>query len=261
MATDRPTNRSTLGLIFFLAALVLYLSQTYLTQQKLKPISPFHLSLLLSGIALFTTAIFTYLALSVISPTQYILWIIALGVSLPSFIREAHQKRPLHSPFIVLIVCILTNIWITQYESFSLGGTLFGILSGLGFGAYAEISRKYKEDVAQISVRYPAFLAWLSVIALILSLPLLSLTHLSRLSSLLLLTAVGFAFVFTFLPYAIYYRLVHSMEASILDRQLLFVCLSTMAGEIFLTSSPIPLLAFPVLLALFRWQRRAPMKT
>ena len=124
----------------------------------------------------------------------------------------------------------------------------------MSFGFYTEVSRRYQEEEAKVRARYPVYLFWLSLVALLCSLPLLPYTHLLSLPWSALGAMALFSFVFVFLPYGLYYTLGRSIEATALDRQLLFVCWATMVGEILVTQSLAPLVALPVLATLWWWE-------
>lgn len=241
-------------IVFFLAAAALYVLQRSASRTKFKPLSLLHPSLLLSGVVLFVTGISTYLSLSLITPIQYILLIIAGGVTLSSLLRAFFMRKSWMQPATVFLVCMLTIIPIAQYQGTSLLGLLFGFLSGVSFGFYTEVSRRYQEEIAFVRARFPVYLFWLSLIALVCALPLLLRTEFFAMDPLYILFIAIFALVFVFLPYGLYYMLVRSIDATVLDRQLLFVCMSTMVGEILFTHSLVPLLAFPVLFALMWWE-------
>ncbi len=241
-------------LIFFAAANVLYAANHHIVRQKFKPLSPFHPLLLVSGSVLFVTGIATYAALTLISPTQYILLIIGLGVTLTSLIRAVVHRKYWIAPAAVLAVCMAGVVAAVFLQGLSLIGILFAALSAVSFGFYTEVSRRYQEEEAQVSARYPAYLFWLSFIALLCSLPLLPYTNLFSLPWRSLGAMAAFSFVFVFLPYGLYYTLVRSVEATTLDRHLLFVCCATMVGEILITQSLMPLVALPILLALWWWE-------
>ncbi len=239
--------------VFFLAAALLLLSQRWLARQQLKPIALFQPTLLLSGIALFLTGLSTYVSLSIIPPLQYIL-IIAGGVALTAFLRAAWSRQAWFPSVTTFIICIVSLSLLIRVQGSALIGLLFGFLSSLSFAFYSEVSRRYQEEIAMIKARYAEYLLWLSAIALGASLSVLPWTRLGTLPPISLLAMAGFAFVFVFLPYSLYYVLMRRMEIATLDRQLPFVCLATMLGEIVLTQSPSALFALPVLFALLWWQ-------
>jgi len=241
-------------LVFFAAANILCAANHHIVRQKFKPLSPFHPLLLVSGSALFITGIATYAALTFISPTQYILLIIGLGVTLTSLIRSVTDRKYWIAPAAVLAVCIAGVVAAVFFQGFSLIGILFAALSAVSFGFYTEVSRRYQEEEAKVRARYPVYLFWLSLVALLCSLPLLPYTHLLSLPWSALGAMALFSFVFVFLPYGLYYTLVRSIEATALDRQLLFVCCATMVGEILITRSLAPLVALPVLATLWWWE-------
>ncbi|HRH93413.1 MAG TPA: hypothetical protein PKV72_02680, partial [Candidatus Peribacteria bacterium] len=126
--------------------------------------------------------------------------------------------------------------------------------SSLGFAAYSEFSKRYQEQEARIHARYPAFVFWLSVIALPLALVLIPVSHSTfwLLPARTLATAAGFTFVFTFLPYVLFFECMRRTDEKLLDKLLPLVFLVTLAGEVAVTFSSLAFAAAPFMM-LFLW--------
>ncbi|MDD5026385.1 MAG: HD domain-containing protein [Candidatus Peribacteraceae bacterium] len=234
----------------FIATTILYGLQSRFTKQKLKPLSPRHPALVTSALALFLTAFCSYLALELISPTQYILFIIEgliVIVLLRSIAMRTTRWWKLHISFLLLTLGITLLI---VMQGTSPLGLLYAAVSSLGFALYSEVSARYQRGT--IHARYPAFLFWLSIIGMPFVLLLLPFTTLRILPAGDLLRSILFAIVFSVLPYGLYYESMRRMKSDLLDRALPFVCLSTIIGEAISTQSFTPFIATP-LLVVFLW--------
>jgi GTP diphosphokinase / guanosine-3',5'-bis(diphosphate) 3'-diphosphatase len=237
---------------FFITATIAYGAQGYLVRQRLKPLNPLQPSLILSGLSLFVTAFFSYLALTELPATQYILFTVS-GLLLLSLLRSTTQRR--HETYlgITLIAMLLGVVALTWLQGTSFFGILAGIISSLGFALYSQVSRRYQEEEAFIRARYPAFMFWVSGIGMIASVPLMPLLSLGGLDAGSLGEAFAFILVFAVLPYVLYFECMRRTESRVLDKTLPFVTISTFVGEALLSGSLAPLLAAPlVLLFLFR---------
>jgi GTP diphosphokinase / guanosine-3',5'-bis(diphosphate) 3'-diphosphatase len=238
---------------FFLAATIAYASQGYLTQRKFKPLNPLQPSLLLSGLSLFVTAFFSYLALNELPASQYIL-LIVLGLLLLSYLRLAIRNGRPDGYLTLTLLTLLGGVGVLSYMQ---GSTPFGIAAGvvssLGFALYSQVSRRYQEEEAFIRARYPAFMFWVASIGFIASLPLIPSLSILALSAEDLARAVVFILVFSVLPYVLYFECMRRTESRVLDRTLPFVTISTFLGEALFSGSLIPLIAVPLIL-LF-WHR------
>jgi len=255
-ATDLTIIRA---FTFFFAATILFGSFTILSKQKLKPISPAQPTMILSGIALFITALFSYLALTFIPASQYILFIIG-GLLIATFIQSFLRRKKYIAPLVALVVLTASILGLFRLQGFSTMGTLLGIGGSIGFVLYSEISRRYQIEKGMIQTRYPAFLFWLSVIGLPLTFLLIPYTEIRSLPVKDLSMAIAFVLVFALAPYSLYYELMKRVEPAKLSHLLLFVILSTLIGESLMKESFQPFVAAPVLLV-FLWQYLMPRKS
>ncbi|NOS68205.1 MAG: HD domain-containing protein [Candidatus Peribacteraceae bacterium] len=214
--------------------------------KRLKKLNPFSIDLLFCGLALFITGFFTYLTLSLILPVQYIFFIIG-GVLVSAL---AQHRRYQMFPALVILGGALAMLGVQQ--GWSPMGFLFGLVSGTGFALYSYVSKRYQEERAFVRARYPAFLFWVSLVGMILSLGLIPFTSLGTLQTMTIAKAVLFSAVFIYLPYILYFEYMRRMKTIILNHTLPFVCLATIAGEVFLTHSTLPLigLALPIVFVL-----------
>jgi drug/metabolite transporter (DMT)-like permease len=191
---------------FFIASSVTYGLHMALSRIKAKPISPFKPSFIASAAALFLTAVLSYIALSDISATQYILFIIA-GLVITGMIERILEHRvDLRSMLacVFMAAAIGTSVAIQGY-------TMLGLLAAaggsLGFAMYSQLSRRYQETEARIHARYPAFVFWLSLLTLLLTITLVpAMRPLQNIGPVTISFAALFAFVFTFLPYALFFE-------------------------------------------------------
>ena len=241
-------------IMFFAATGAIYLFQSIVSQQKFKPLSFHQPSLILAGVTLFVTAISTYFALSYISPTQYILFILA-GTTIPSFVSSTFRKKSnLAMPFVALMALLLVILAIMYVQGTSFIGSIFAAISAIGFAFYSIFSKYYQMQKERVQARYAAFLFWLSIIGLTLAFIVFPFTNLTLLSLRLITIAAGFVLLFTIIPYAFYYALLLRKDISKLGEALLFTAIPTIVAESILTQSVFPLIAAPILLVLF-WQQ------
>ncbi len=234
-------------LTFFIAGILMYGLQTFFSPRTFKPLSPFQSSLLASGLALFITALFTYAALSLLSPSQYILFIIG-GIVFATFFRQILQKKNWWKSAASIFITSIVILALTLVQGGSVIGIAAGISSAIGFSLYSVLSRRYQNEVGMIKERYPAFIFWISGICLLLSLPLFPFTNLNLLSTQELVSSVGFSLIFAVLPYIIFFELTRRIESRYLDATLPFVCISTILGESIIKGNLLSFIALPIAL-------------
>lgn len=237
---------------FFAASSVTYGLHLLFSRIKAKPISPLKPSFVASAAALFLTAILSYIALTSISASQYILFIIA-GLVLTGMIERVLEHRvDLRS----LLACGFMTAAIgtaVALQSHTVLGLLAASGSALGFAMYSQLSRRYQETEARIHARYPAFVFWLSLLTLLLTITLVpAMRPLTDIGLPTMFLAVAFAFVFTFLPYALFFECMRKSDTEVLDRLLPFVSIITILGELVIGRMASGLVLLP-LLAIFLW--------
>jgi len=243
-------------------AAAVFATQSLLQKRNLKPLSPFDPWLLASAVALFLTAICSYLALTGIPATQYILFIIA-GIVLAAVIeclrarkQEKNKKRKkkctqVFFSFALIVAGIAILYHLQPIAPLNL---LFAAVSSLGFALYSQTSERFLRKKAMVTARYPAFLFWLSLICLVFSLCLIPFHNFHHQHPPLLITsAVLFIIIFNAIPYFLFFEISRRVEGTFLDNTLPFVYLVTAAGEILVTGSLIPLIILPFILVFF-WQ-------
>jgi GTP diphosphokinase / guanosine-3',5'-bis(diphosphate) 3'-diphosphatase len=240
-------------IVFFVGASCLYIIHQLTSAQKHKPLSPSEPSLVFAGLMLFTTAICTYFALQSISPTQYILFILA-GTTIPSLISSAFRRKGRTYSVIALVIIISTLAVLMSVQGASFIGSIYAACAAGGFALYSLFSRQYQLQKALVQARYAAFLLWLSIIILPFALLLLPFTNILNLSLPALALAVGFVLIFAALPYGLYYFLLLRKDVTRFGEALLFTAIPTIIAEILLTQSLIPLIATPILIGLI-WQK------
>ena len=243
-------------------ATLVFSAQSLIQRRSFKPLSPFDPWLLWSAIALFLTAFCSYLALSNIPATQYILYIIAgivLGAVIDCInkrIRGVYKKRTKRCVRVIgSFALILAAIAVLSYlHPISPLNMLFAALSGVGFAVYSHTSKSFLQKKAMVTARYPAFLFWLSLICLVFSLALAPLHSFDHIHSPSLITlSVLFVIVFNAIPYFLFFEIIRRVEGTFLDNTLPFVYIATAIGEILVTGSLTPLIVLPFILVFF-WQ-------
>lgn len=235
------------ALTFFAASSILYGGQSFLSRGHLKWLSPLNPTLILSGMALFATALCSYLALSGITATAYILCIIA-GLLFATLVNELSSRvrwRHTASALFITSSGILLAAFTLGYTKTALAA---GIGSGFGFALYSELSRRYQRESEIIRARYPAYLFWMSCVGVILALFLLPVVDLRAILPIRAAMATLFALVFSVLPYSLYFEISRRMESTLLDRSLPLVTIIAVVGELVFTFSAAPLVVTPILL-------------
>ncbi|MDO8648839.1 MAG: HD domain-containing protein [Candidatus Peregrinibacteria bacterium] len=240
---------------FFLVMAIAYFSQSYATEQKLKHLSPFNPTLLLCGISLFITGLATYLTLSVIPPTQYILFIVS-GVIITLLLRSVSLHHALSRHVISLLAVLGSMLILMSTQGFSQLGTLFAATSGLGFALYSEASKRLQQEQGMIRARYPAYLFWLGAIGFTLSLALLPWTQLTSYTLIDLVRTLAFICIFSILPYVLFFEYMRRVESQMLLHSLPYVSIATILGEAIVLRSLEPLWIIPLCIFLLWEQSR-----
>lgn len=218
----------------FIAATFSYGIQTVTTQKQLRPLSPLQPSLLLAGVSLCTTGILTYFALSSIPATQYILWILLVQLATAALRngKSGHISAKLVVSF--LFACAALVLSFLQYP-FMPEGSIMGFAAACSFTFYSQVSERYQLTI--IRARYPAYLFWVSIVALILSMLLIPFFHLPALDVVPLALLACFSLLFSFIPYILYFESMRRMGRSFLDKLLPITCLVTFAAETLITQT------------------------
>ena len=240
-------------LTFFLASSGTYGLYLLLSPVRAKPISALKPSFLAAAGSLFLTAILSYAALRIIPASQYILIIIA-GLVLTTFLNKVIERKlsvRILGAATLLAGCIF-GLAIVENVTETLP-LLAAVGASLGFAIYTQLSKRYLETDGRIHARYPAFVFWLSVITILLTIPLWMLVGTTpTISTPALVLSALFSLVFTFLPYALFFECMMKTDTEILDRLLPFVCVVTIIGEAAATGSGTGLYFLPAI-AVFLW--------
>ncbi|MDD3896498.1 MAG: HD domain-containing protein [Candidatus Peribacteraceae bacterium] len=243
-------------LAFFASTACFYFIQSRLAQQKFKPLTLRDRWLFLSAISLFATALGTYFALWYISPTQYILFILA-GTTVPSVLDALFHGTKKKMPVAAFAALSLTILAMMAMQGTSLVGVASAVLASLGFTLYSLFNKYYQLHTARVQARYAAFLFWLASILLPLSLLLIPWTHISTLSLPVILGSVAFLLLFTTVPYGLFYALLLQKDTYKLGEVLLLTAVPTVVAESVLSHSLYPLITLPILLGVFAQQWRS----
>ncbi len=240
-------------LVFFIAAVTTYSLHRIITRLPYKALWPLQPSLVTSGIMVFLTAVLSYVTLAQIPATQYIVFIIG-GLAVGAAWKQYKGPGP-SSMAVVMIVGLVGALAVLMLLQ---GYTPFSVLaatgSSIGFAAYSEFSKRYQQQEARIHARYPAFVFWLSVIALPFALMLIPISKSTfwLLGPQTLATVVCFTLFFTFLPYVLFFECMRRTDEKLLDRLLPLVFFVTLIGEVAITLSPLAFAAVPFML-FFLW--------
>ncbi|MDA1208982.1 MAG: HD domain-containing protein [bacterium] len=237
---------------FFIAASLLYVHQVITSKRKYKALDIRRTSLFLSGIAFFLTGALSYYSLQYLSPVQYIIFIV-IGTVIVPMLRRIFSKDSYTNEIIMMCVSLLTSAFMMKLYNTPAIALLFGLGSGLSFGWYSEVGRRYQEQEGMIQARYPAFLFCLSCLSLIPALIYVPNMYHTLLTPAEISTIIAFILTFVFLPYTLFYILVRQIESHQLYAQLLLVCLFAAVGEIIFTRSISPIAILPVFVSLVWW--------
>ncbi len=238
---------------FFVAAVTTYGIHRSASQVPTKPLWPLHPSLILSGMMVFITAYLSYLALEIIPATQYITFIIG-GLAIGSAWKQWRGPGPSWMGLVMLAGLAGAVAILMSLQGYTPISVLAAVGSSLGFAAYSEFSKRFQVQDARIHARYPAFVLWLAILALPLALLLVPLTgsQVWTLPPSTLALGAGFAFVFTFLPYVLFFECMRRTDEKMLDRLLPLVFIVALTGEVVVTYSPLGFAAMPLIM-LFLW--------
>ncbi len=230
---------------FIAVALIAQFAMERANPGRLMPISPLSPPIFASGIALFATTVGTYASLRTINPTGYILMIVA-GVLTLATGRALLRRESAWAPagaLAVAITCIVATFTADVPSWFGVAAALLG--SG-GFAAYSLASQEYQKTVS-IRTRYPSFLLWVAVVAMMCSLSLVPWVPMGSFNGAGLLLATLYVLVFTVLPYILFFEIMRMTQSRLLERLLPLVLVSTVLGDLAVHGNLIPLLALPAL--------------
>lgn len=252
-------------LTFFAIATVFYLLYTQLSSTKFKPIHPFKPSLIASGIALFVTAAFSYLTLTELSATGYIIFIIGALV-FGSVAADIRRRKATIYNCISLLLLLAAGVMTFTAEHATPKILAYASLSAIGFFVYSLASNRYQREVEQIQARYPAYLFWLAVIILPLAFALVPLTHIHELSPSAIASSVLFVTVFSIVPYGIYFECMRRMDVHALIKPLPLVCIGTLLGDLLihrsygvLSAAPFLIMSVILFSSQYYWKNKTPV--
>lgn len=218
------------------------------TVQK-KWISPFNVNLWLAGVAIFLTALASYVAVQHISALAYA-FCMNIGVVSIFAARNFYSDRRSIPFLITAAIFILFTLAVLLYETGSVFSiyTMTGIGCGMFFAIYSIAGSRYQQQES-VSSRYPIFMFYFSLLALILSLPFLRITGFSLLESPLFLPSLAFVTFFTAVPYLIYFELLKHKGVQVAGRYIPLFLLVIFVGETLIYHSRSWFLIAPLLLA------------
>lgn len=115
-------------------------------------------------------------------------------------------------------------------------GALAGVGAGVGFALYSIVSSRYQMEQS-IRNRYPIFILFLSIFALMLSLPFLTVTRFSIISSPLLIPSILFLTLFTSSPYILYYQLLKNEGVAVTGHIIPLFLPLVVVSDVFISGS------------------------
>jgi len=243
--------------MLFLLASAYVIPQYFKTREwlQLKWISPFNSHLLLAGGAIFTTALASYTAVQYIPALTYALCM-NLGTILTDFPRAVRSRPLRHLPFIFSIVgfiILLGVVLIRDVGSFLHPLFFVSIGGGFSYAIYTYASSRYLKQES-VSMRYPQFILFFSLLALLLSLPAALSTGFVLLSSPMLFPSLLFTVFLTALPYLLYFELLKREGIERIGRYIPLFLFVVIVGEPLVYDRTVGwLLPFLITLLLLSW--------
>jgi RelA/SpoT family (p)ppGpp synthetase len=212
----------------FVASALMYWIHNFTTGGKFQPLNPLQPTLMFAGLSLFATGVLSYLVLSRTSASVYIIFVFSIQF-FAVFLQRLWNKNEWMRFVGPASLLVLNIILLSLAVHLSLPIFLLTLGSGLAFSGYSILSDAYQEE--NISARYPAYLFWVSITCLALSLVSALASPLPTFSPWELFIGVTFAFVFNFLPYLFYFELMRRMQYEQLEKYLFFIPLITLMAE------------------------------
>ena len=215
----------------FVAFTFVYGFHTAASAQKLKPLQPLQPMLLLAGGTLFSTALLTYHTLSLIPATHYILFILA-GQILTALLRMRPDNERWTAALVSLLFTFASLALLLSEQPISMVSALLAAGTSASFSIYGAVSERYQTSM--IDVRYPAYLFWISIVALLCCYAFLLLPSYDFLAPSWdeAFLAIGFSTIFTLIPYVLYFEYMRRLGRGVLDRFLPLTTIATFAGAL-----------------------------
>lgn len=190
---------------------------------------------------LLCVAITSYIALQTTEPSHYTIPMTAAGILLTSIVN---RKRWITLLFTWL--CLLGGIalLIALTPGWPLSGIAFTLLAVMAFSLFSVISERYKR-AQHVEIRAAQYFFALSLSCAVFSLLLLPFTALVTLSWPVILAAILFSFLFSGLPYYIYYYLLSHRELDFVLRFSFLIILTTVIGQAAIMGA----VAWPIVIA------------
>lgn len=188
-------------LCIFACGLLLFQKYNYRKKIRLKRLNPLNKKLLSSSLALFSTGLCTYIALTELTSTEY-----AALVNIATIIAfSTAVKRTVIDDAIIIVLFTFSLIPILFFSNASALGITAGLGTAASFLVYSYYTKRYQTEQYILS-RYPYFIFFMAVGTLLLSMTLLPIATIGTLS----VSAIAFLFIyhllFTSLPYLLYFQ-------------------------------------------------------
>ena len=251
-----PYDLTTLRFTALMAMSFIYLSLQKASKKELtkfKLIVPFRKELFISGVAIFVTALSSYITIQTISALTYALCM-NIGVGAVVFWQQWRSKTRSTPLLLTSLMFVLTTLLLLYYETGSLLtiAALTGMGCGIGFVVYSLSSKRYQVKES-IQYRYPILVIYIAFLALLLSLPHAITSQFTLWNSPMLLPSLAFVILLTAVPYIIYFELLKDTKVKFAWSYIpLFLVVITL-GELLIYQTQTWLLLIPLALAA-AWQ-------
>ncbi len=188
-------------------------------------------SLWLSVILLVMVAITTYFSLTETLPAHYSIPMTAAGLLLTSLVNR--RRWPVFVITWLLLIGSAVALVVAE-TAWQWSGILFTLAAVIAFSAYSVVSERYKQQ-EEVDVRAAQYFFWLSLFCALLTLPLLSVTHIGTIPYSILARAILFSIFVSGLPYYMYYYILsHKQLDFVLRYSFLIIIVTTVGQMIFL---------------------------
>ena len=194
-------------LIFSFAYIFVVSKFTTKGDTRFKWIYPFNKNLLFAGVAVFITALSSYIAVQQITALSYSMCMNIGIAALLVYKNWSTERRKLWMN-ITALALILSTLLLLFVETGSLTNifAVAGIGCGIGFALYSSTSSKYQLQES-VQSRYLMFILYYSFVAFVLSVPLVCITSFELIKSSLFWPSLAFVTFLTALPYVVYFEL------------------------------------------------------
>jgi drug/metabolite transporter (DMT)-like permease len=192
-----------------------------------------NLSLLFSVLLLTIVAISTYVALQTTDPSHYTIPMTTAGILLTTIVNHRHRRI-----MILTWLCLFAGsaLLVLGTPGWSLSGIAATFIAVVSFSAFSVVSERYKRG-EHVDIRAAQYFFILSIFCAVLTLPLLSLTHLATYPLPIIGLMVLFSIFLSGLPYYLDYILLSHREIDFVLRYSYLIIPVTLIGQLFFGGS------------------------